>query len=334
MRRVATVAGVGFGLVLCFMAVLVVGVYSAAAGLIGGMGENARQGGQLARNSVPAEYAGLVQEWGNLCPTISPALLAAQLNQESGWQPDVESSAEAQGIAQFIPSTWATHGMDANGDGEANVWDPEDAIPSAAQYDCTIAGYVDDVPGDPVDNMLAAYNAGSYAVIEYGGVPPYEETQNYVTVIREAEAAFSAPMPAEDELAERLSPSEAAAGAVNWAQEQLGTPYLWGGEGGPEDDGRFDCSGLTQASYDTVGVELPRVAADQWHAGPHPERDELLPGDLVFFAYDLSDARTIHHVGIYVGGGHMIDAPYTGAVIRFDPIDSADYFGATRPTAG
>jgi cell wall-associated NlpC family hydrolase len=120
---------------------------------------------------------------------------------------------------------------------------------------------------------------------------------------------------------------------VNWAQEQLGTPYLWGGEGTAEDDGRFDCSGLTQAAYREAGIELSRVAADQWNDGPHPERDELLPGDLVFFAWDLEDARTIHHVGIYVGGGHMINAPYTGAVIRFDPIDSADYIGATRPTA-
>jgi cell wall-associated NlpC family hydrolase len=333
MKRVALVVGGGFGLVLCFMALLVVGVYSAAAGLLGGLGEGGRAGGALARNAVPAAYAGLVQEWGNLCPTLTPARLAAQLNQESGFDPDAQSTAEAQGIAQFIPGTWATHGFDANGDGEANVWDPEDAIPSAAQYDCTIAGYVDDVPGDAVDNMLAAYNAGSYAVIEYGGVPPYEETQNYVQIIREAEASFAAPVPAEDELEERLSPSQAAAGAVNWAQEQLGTPYLWGGDGTPEEGGRFDCSGLTKAAYAEVGVELSRVANDQWNDGPHPERDELLPGDLVFFAWDLEDSRSIHHVGIYVGGGMMINAPYTGAVIRFDPIDSADYFGATRPTA-
>jgi cell wall-associated NlpC family hydrolase len=58
----------------------------------------------------------------------------------------------------------------------------------------------------------------------------------------------------------------------------------------------------------------------------------LLPGDLVFFAYDLNDPRTIHHVGIYVGGGWMINAPHTGAVIRYDKIDTADYFGATRVT--
>jgi len=74
------------------------------------------------------------------------------------------------------------------------------------------------------------------------------------------------------------------------------------------------------------------VANDQWYAGEHPSRDQLRPGDLVFFAYDLNDPRTIHHVGIYVGGGYMINAPHTGAKIRYDKIDTPDYIGATRVT--
>ncbi|WP_443075927.1 C40 family peptidase [Streptomyces sp. TRM 70351] len=306
-----------------FVALLVMGTYVAAARLGGGGG-----GGtvRLAENAVPAQYEGLVARWGNECPALNPALLAAQLNQESGWNPRARSPADAMGIGQFIPGTWAAHGLDANGDGTADVWDPQDAIPSAARYDCTLAEQVKDVPGDPTANMLAAYNAGPYAVIKYGGVPPYRETQNYVAVIRKAEQSFAAS-------AGRLSPSRQAAGAIHYAQEKLGTPYLWGGDGTPEDGGRFDCSGLSKAAYEAVGIELPRVANDQWNTGPHPARDELLPGDLVFFSHDLEDSRAIHHVGIYVGGGYMINAPYTGAVIRFDPIDSADYFGATRPTA-
>ncbi|TDC20993.1 lytic transglycosylase domain-containing protein, partial [Streptomyces sp. 8K308] len=192
MRRVVLWAGLGFGGLAFFMALLVVGVYGAAAGLLGGGGRQG--GGQLARNTVPPEYAPLVQEWGNLCPELSPALLAAQLNQESGWQPDVVSHADARGIAQFIPSTWASYGFDANGDGEANIWDPQDAIPSAARYDCALAEQLRGVPGDPSDNMLAAYNAGPYRVIQAGGVPRIEETQNYVRIIREAEASFAAPV--------------------------------------------------------------------------------------------------------------------------------------------
>lgn len=324
MRKAWWGLGAGAGVLAGFVALLVVGTFTAAAGLRGG----AQNAVGLAKGAVPSVYRDLVDKWGRLCPEINPALLAAQLYQESGWRANAESSAEAQGIAQFIPGTWATHGIDGDGDGDRDVWDPEDAIPSAASYDCELADYVADVPGDPTANMLAAYNAGAYRVIQYSGVPPYRETQNYVSTIRKLEQSFAAPRG-------RVDPSRQAAGAIHYAQQKLGTPYLWGGDGTPEDRGRFDCSGLTKAAYASVGIELPRVANDQWTAGPHPDRDELLPGDLVFFAHDLRDPRSIHHVGIYVGGGYMIDAPYTGAKIRFDRIDDApDYFGATRPVAG
>ncbi|KIE25006.1 peptidase P60 [Streptomyces sp. MUSC 125] len=315
-------AGAGLGVALAFVMLLVVGVYVVAGNLVNGVVSGSRG---LAKGAVPAAYKPLVQTWGNLCPALSPPLLAAQLYQESGWNPTVVSPADARGIAQFIPSTWATHGIDGNGDGKRDIWDPNDAIPSAASYDCELAKYVKDVPGDVSDNMLAAYNAGAYRVIKAGGVPPIRETQNYVKRIRSLEQSFAAPV-------HRIDPTRQAAGAIAFAQKKLGTPYLWGGEGTPEQGGRFDCSGLTQAAYASVGIDLPRVANDQYNAGPHPARDQLLPGDLVFFSNDLTDSRAIHHVGIYVGGGYMIDAPRTGAVIRFDPVDTHDYFGATRVT--
>ncbi|MFJ8083304.1 NlpC/P60 family protein [Streptomyces sp. NPDC096205] len=302
---------------------LVVGVYIIAGNLLNGVNGASRR---LAEGSVPGAYQTLVQRWGNLCPALSPALLAAQLYQESGWNPRVVSHADARGIAQFIPSTWATHGIDGDGDGDRDIWDPKDAIPSAASYDCELAKYVKDVPGDTTNNMLAAYNAGAYRVIKAGGVPAITETQNYVERIRTLEKSFAAPTT-------RVAPSQQAAGAIHFAQSKLGTPYLWGGNGTPEQGGRFDCSGLTKAAYESVGITLPRVANDQYNAGPHPGRDELLPGDLVFFSTDPYNSRAIDHVGIYVGGGYMIDAPRTGAVIRFDPIDTAKYFGATRVTA-
>ncbi|MFF8096155.1 NlpC/P60 family protein [Streptomyces sp. NPDC016675] len=321
--RKAWIAGtvvVGSG--LSFVMLLVVGVYLVAGDLAGGAGGGTKR---LAKGSVPAAYQSLVQKWGNLCPAINPALLAAQLYQESGFNPRAQSHAAAQGIAQFIPGTWATHGVDGDGDGDRDVWDPNDAIPSAASYDCSLASYVKDVPGNLTENMLASYNAGAYAVIKYQGVPPYKETQNYVKVITTLEKSFAAPET-------RVDPSEQAAGAIAYAQEKLGTLYLWGGNGTAEQGGRFDCSGLTKAAYESVGIKLPRVANDQYNAGPHPSREELLPGDLVFFSDDLTNSRAIRHVGMYVGGGYMINAPRPGAVIRFDPIDTPDYFGATRVT--
>lgn len=321
-RKAWIVASVAISSALAFVMLLVVGVYLVAGNLVNGVGGGAKS---LAKGSVPAAYAALVAKWGNLCPAISPALLAAQLYQESGFNPRAQSQAAAQGIAQFIPGTWASHGIDGDGDGDRDVWDPKDAIPSAASYDCELASYVKKVGGNPTANMLAAYNAGAYAVIKYGGVPPYSETRNYVKRITTLSESFEAPVG-------RVDPSEQAAAAIEYAQKKLGTPYLWGGTGTAEQGGRFDCSGLTQAAYETVGIKLPRVANDQYNAGPHPSRDELLPGDLVFFSDDLTNSRAIRHVGIYVGGGYMIDAPRTGAVIRFDPIDTPDYFGATRVT--
>jgi cell wall-associated NlpC family hydrolase len=320
-RKFWVAGGVGIGLCLCFLALLVVGTYTAAAGIASGTG----RGAGLAKGAVPAAYQPLVQKWGTLCDSISPALLAAQLYQESGWNPRAQSHAEAQGIAQFIPGTWATHGIDGDGDGDRDVWDPADAIPSAASYDCELARYVKDVPGDRTANMLAAYNAGAYRVIRAGGVPAIRETQNYVKIITTLAKSFEAPTG-------KVPASRQAAGAIYYAQKKLGTPYLWGGDGTAADGGRFDCSGLTKAAYETVGIELPRVANDQYNAGSHPARDELMPGDLVFFSDDLTDSRAIRHVGLYVGGGYMINAPYTGAVIRFDKIDTPDYFGATRVT--
>ncbi|MEU6062297.1 MULTISPECIES: bifunctional lytic transglycosylase/C40 family peptidase [Streptomyces] len=319
------VTGLSVGVCLSFVALLVVGTYSAAAGLLGGAGAGVAGAVGLAKGAVPAAYQPLVQKWGNLCPAINPALLAAQLYQESGWNPRAVSPADARGIAQFIPGTWAAHGVDGDSDGDRDIWDPADAIPSAASYDCELAKYVKDVPGDTTSNMLAAYNAGAYRVIRAGGVPAISETRNYVKIIRSLEQSFARPVG-------RVEPSRQAAAAISFAQSKLGTPYLWGGNGTPEQQGRFDCSGLTQAAYRTVGIELPRVANDQYNAGPHPSREELLPGDLVFFSDDLTNSRAIRHVGMYVGGGYMINAPFTGAVIRFDKIDTPDYFGATRVT--
>jgi cell wall-associated NlpC family hydrolase len=115
-------------------------------------------------------------------------------------------------------------------------------------------------------------------------------------------------------------------GAPSAALAQRGKPYRWAGSG----PGSFDCSGLTQAAYRRAGLSLRRVAAAQWQAGRHIDLGDLRGGDLVFFAYDLKDPRTIHHVGIYIGGGLMVEAPFTGANVRVSSIGRADSIGAVR----
>ncbi len=318
-RTAAVAAGaVAFG----FVGLLGVGTYAASGAA---QSSGARSNVALAPGTVPAAYQDLIQRWGVLCPQISPPMLAAQLYQESGFDPSARSGAGALGIAQFIPGTWAEYAVDGNGDGKKDPWDPADAIPTAATYDCAMARATAGVPGDPQANLLAAYNAGPDRVLTAHGVPAIAETQGYVRSIKALTQSFSAPVAA-------VAVSQQASGAIYFAQTKLGTPYQWGGVGLPSQDGRFDCSGLTQVAYASVGITLPRVANDQWYAGQHPSRDQLRPGDLVFFATDLTDPRSIHHVGIYVGGGYMIDAPHTNAVVRYDTIDQKEYIGATRVT--
>jgi cell wall-associated NlpC family hydrolase len=124
------------------------------------------------------------------------------------------------------------------------------------------------------------------------------------------------------------SPSGAARQAVAFAMAQIGRPYLWGAAG----PSAYDCSGLMLAAYRSAGIYLPRVSRAQWYAGPHVGLGELAPGDLVFFAYNVGAPSTIHHVGMYIGGGAMVEAPYTGARVRTASIGRRDYIGAVRPT--
>jgi cell wall-associated NlpC family hydrolase len=120
-----------------------------------------------------------------------------------------------------------------------------------------------------------------------------------------------------------------AAAAIAWARTRLGDPYVWGGSG-PD---VFDCSGLVQWSYAHAGITLPRVAADQYFAGPHPTWAQLEPGDLLFWAYDMNNPASIHHVTIYIGGGLMIAAPHTGTDVQIEPVYFDGLYGATRPWA-
>ena len=101
------------------------------------------------------------------------------------------------------------------------------------------------------------------------------------------------------------------------AEKYLGIPYLWGGT----TTNGFDCSGLCQYVYRNLGINISRVSQSQYLEGIPVSRDELQPGDLVFFQKN----GNVHHVGIYAGGGMMIHAPYTGTVVQYQSIDTPYY---------
>ena len=118
--------------------------------------------------------------------------------------------------------------------------------------------------------------------------------------------------------------------AANWALTQLGKPYQWGAAG-PD---TYDCSGLTMVAWARAGVSLLHFTGYQWDEGPHVPLDQLQRGDLLFYATDNSDPDTIHHVGIYIGNGMMVDAPFTGADVRIDSIyQPGTPIGAVRPAS-
>ncbi|MCU0266512.1 MAG: lytic transglycosylase domain-containing protein [Actinomycetia bacterium] len=136
-----------------------------------------------AAGRVPEQYRDLVVSSAATCQGLPASVLAAQLAQESGWDPRAVSPKGARGIAQFMPATWKAHGIDGNGDGRVDIWDPADAIPSAARFNCLLLDEVDAVPGDRLSLMLAAYNAGPTSVRRAGGVPDFPETRGYVSSI-------------------------------------------------------------------------------------------------------------------------------------------------------
>jgi cell wall-associated NlpC family hydrolase len=116
--------------------------------------------------------------------------------------------------------------------------------------------------------------------------------------------------------------SPGAATAVRAALSQLGVPYKFAAA---EPGVAFDCSGLTMWAWAQAGVSLPHFAASQYRMLPHVAREDLQPGDLVFFYSDL------HHVGIYIGNGNFVQAPRTGDVVKISPLAGRNYVGAARP---
>jgi cell wall-associated NlpC family hydrolase len=110
--------------------------------------------------------------------------------------------------------------------------------------------------------------------------------------------------------------------AISYAQAQLGKPYQWGGSG----PNSFDCSGLVMMAWAQAGVYFPHLAQDQYDMTERIPLSDLLPGDLVF--YGTPD--DVYHVGLYIGGGDMIDAPETGQNVQIQSIYWSGLLGAGR----
>lgn len=290
-----------------------------------------------ASTAVPAQYQQDVARAGSICADVTPAIIAAQIDAESGWNPDAVSPAGAQGIAQFIPATWAISGRDGDGDGVADVFNPADAIYSQGQLMCdnveTARALIQSgtASGNVIELALAGYNAGMGAVKTYGGVPPYRETQNYVSrILNLAATTYAASVP-----------TGGRSDVIAWAQSQIGKPYRGHGSGagcGSFGPNCYDCCGLVQQAFlNAAGIDLPMsVPGNPWatskceyailaRAGEYggqvvsSDPASLAPGDILFFQNRATPESVdyITHVAIYIGNDSFIDAaPDYGVAIH------------------
>jgi cell wall-associated NlpC family hydrolase len=151
-----------------------------------------------------------------------------------------------------------------------------------------------------------------------------------------------APAPAGNDTTADAGDASAAQIAIAAAMAYRGTPYAWGGGGtrgpGPGEDPDegvigFDCSGLTQYAYAKAGIAISRNSRSQYAALPKVSSNDLVPGDLVFWATDVSAPGTIHHVAIWLGGNRILEAPQSGSVVKISDMRWKGYAGAVRPSA-
>jgi cell wall-associated NlpC family hydrolase len=245
---------------------------------------------------------------------------------------------------QFEPSTFAAYDqpVPSGGVSPPDPYDPVDAVYAAAKKLCADGG----AGGVDVPGAVFAYNhdsryvtkvlalAASYSQDIGQGDSGGADGSDGQGDSAGSGAQDGQPAPTDD------GTGSVGAIAVDWALAQVGTPYIWGGE---TQGVGFDCSGLTQAAYKVAGIALPRVAQDQFDAGPHLGPGTVLQaGDLVFFG---GGSGSVSHVGLYLGvqDGRtmMVDAPHTGADVRVEAFPTtpgaafgSDIFvGATRPAA-
>ncbi|MDV2477355.1 transglycosylase SLT domain-containing protein [Rhodococcus zopfii] len=312
--------------------------------------------GSLATGTVPPEFEAWVIKAGSICAEVSAPLVAAQIEQESGWNPDAVSPAGAQGFSQFMPYTWPSYGVDANRNGVISPFDPPDAIMAQGKFDCEIAAQAKRdiasgrIQGDLVDIILNAYNCGYGCVLANGGPNIVNgETEGYAPGVKARMAKYTQ-LGTAGTTGPQFRPGgpfgqNVIAAALKWQ----GAPYAWGGgnadgptkgisDGGGAADAHgdftklgFDCSGLTLYAVAQASgrqIILPHYTGDTSNPGQlYDQRaqevpfDQKQPGDLIFFGA----GGNTHHVGIYYGrdssgADQLLNAPQSGQTVSIQPL--------------
>ena len=293
---------------------------------------------------IPPNYLQLYQQAARTCPGLSWAVLAGIGKIESnhgrstlpGVAPGTVNSAGAGGPMQFLAPTFnsvvARHAIPPGGQNPPSLYNAHDAIYAAAYYLCDNGAR----DGANINATLWNYNHS----LAYRDQVLAQANRYYQAAVAAQPHTPATPSP-DQTRSGSPSPSDPAIGTgsgaaqagtvarvLAFARAQIGTPYVWGGNG-PEVNGGFDCSGLTVAAYHSAGINLPRTAQLQYNAGPRlPAGSVAQPGDLVFFG---TGPGHVTHVGIATSSTTMVNAPDIGTTVRNDPIPH-NLVGITRPT--
>jgi peptidoglycan DL-endopeptidase CwlO len=292
-----------------------------------------------AANSIPANYLTWFQKVGlqyNVSWTILAGIGKVESDDGRTTLPGVTSGANAFGAAGPMQigiegasgDAWATFATDEDGKGVASVYDPADAIAAAAKY--LIAHGVQQDPSA----AIFAYNHADWYVQEVlswastyaqGGFTVASATEGNGTAVTGAGGLSQVQSCTENnQLGSFVAPNEIVSEAVNYAEAQLGKPYLFGATG----PAAFDCSGLVMMAYRSAGVDIPRTSQQQFAGLPHVPANQVQDGDLVFFAGSDGTATAPGHVGLVIGKNTMIEAYASGTPVRIST------FGTPQSPAG
>jgi cell wall-associated NlpC family hydrolase len=209
------------------------------------------------------------------------------------------------------------YGIDGDHDGVVDVYDPGDAIPSAARFLAANGATTN------VRAALFAYNhSASYVNEVLGWAARYARDGAQLTAAETSSACAAADL--------GPLPAGVAGKVITFAEQQIGKPYVFGATG-PD---AFDCSGLTMMAYRAAGLDIPRTSQEQWAFGRRIPASAVQPGDLVFFAGSDGTMTSPGHVGVVAGHGMMIDAPHTGEDVQVQPYTGfPGLVGFTDPAA-
>jgi peptidoglycan DL-endopeptidase CwlO len=330
-KKVVGSAGAGTALVLLlfFLAIplLIVGGTSLFFAS-GGNGNCTTSGSQApavqptisaqGKQTIPANYLMWYQKVGlqyNIPWTILAGIGTVESDNGQTTLPGVRSGANAFGAAGPMQigiegastDTWASVATSEDGIQPPSVYDPADAIAGAAKY-LNMHGFQQDPSG-----AIFAYNHADWYVSEVETDASKYASGGYLVSQNSPNTSGQSPAGCTGALLDALSlPNIAVATAIQFAENQIGKPYVFGATG-PD---AYDCSGLVMMAYRAAEINIPRTSAEQYHFGAQVAASAVSPGDLVFFKGADGTIANPGHVGLVIGKNTMIEAYATGFPVR------------------